>query len=107
MDFNGGELYYTKSINTDEAERLGNFLVEQDFFSGDKISVQIDKIDDVYQFRMVSKEGVEEKQENITMAQSFVMTISNQVFNDAPVNFHFCDEYFETKLEVPFPINGL
>ncbi|MBK6729777.1 MAG: hypothetical protein IPG60_02035 [Bacteroidetes bacterium] len=104
LDFNGGELYYTKAIDKEEANALGNYLVEQNFFSGDKISVQIDKVEEVYQFKMVSKEDAEANPENVTNAQSFAMSLSNEVFNGAPVNFYFCDSYFKTKLEIPFPI---
>lgn len=102
LEFNGGELYYTKSITEQEANDLGSFLVAEDFFAGDPISVLIDKADGVYEFKMVSKEGSENQEGNVVMAQSFSQTISSQVFNGAPVDFHFCDTYFNTKLEVPF-----
>lgn len=102
LEFNGDELFYTKAISKEEANKLGNFLMEQHFFTGNKISVQIDKIEGVYHFKMVSKEGSENSPENVANAQSFATSLSDQVFNGAPVNFHFCDAYFKTKLEVPF-----
>ncbi|MFN3940419.1 MAG: hypothetical protein ACK4IY_07510 [Chitinophagales bacterium] len=102
LEFNGGELYYTKTVTEEEANRLGTFLVSEGFFEGNPISVLLDKADSVYIFKMVAKEGAETQEGNVQIAQSFSQSISAHVFGGAPVDFHFCDAYFVTKLKVPY-----
>lgn len=100
--FNNADLYYTERITESEAIRLGEFLVADGVFAGDSISVQIDKEEDTYIFRMVSEEGTELNPENLTIAGYFTTQLSAQVFNHAPVDFHFCNARMETTKVVPF-----
>lgn len=100
--FNNADLYYTERITESEAIRLGEFLVADGVFAGDSISVQIDKEDDTYVFRMVSEEGTELNPENLTIAGYFTTQLSARVFNHAPVDFHFCNARMETTKVVPF-----
>ncbi|MBC8046363.1 MAG: hypothetical protein H7Y00_06170 [Fimbriimonadaceae bacterium] len=100
--FNEGELYYTENLTEEEATKLGNFLVDDGFFSGQEISIQIDKTNGTYIFRMVSKDGVEDDPNFITLAEEYTRRLSAEVFNNAPVDFHFCDTELKTKKEIRF-----
>lgn len=102
LTFNNGELYYTKNVTSEEADRLGNFLVADGFFGGDEISVQLDKQADTYLFRMASREGVEDSASFLNLAKIYTGRLSSEVFNGAPVDFHFCDTDLKTKKVVPF-----
>ena len=58
LEFNGGELYYTKNVNEAEARKLGEYLVNEKFFDGAKKTIQLDKSGDTYLFRAVVKGDV-------------------------------------------------
>ncbi len=100
LEFNNGELYYTEQVTKDQANKLGNFLVENKFFDGNAKSVQLTKSGEVFQFRMVVKEDAEKDSTTIGFAKLFAMMISMQVFDNKPVIVHFTDDQFKTKLEV-------
>jgi hypothetical protein len=102
LSFNNGELYFTQNVTESEALRLGNFLVEDGFFYGEKITVQLDKAEDTYLFRMVTTEGTEDNQDYIAEAKKSTGVLSKNVFHDAPVNFHICDDRLKTKTEIQF-----
>jgi hypothetical protein len=102
LTFNNGELFYTKNVTEDEANMLGKFLVADGFFSGDQISVQLDKKDDRYLFRMASREGVEDSANFLSLAKEYTGRLSTEVFNGAPVDFQFCDTHLKTKKEIPY-----
>lgn len=110
LTFNNGELYYTNNVTEAEANRLGEFLVQDGFFSGNTISVQLDKSGDTYLFRMVSQEGVENDPTYLALAEAYTGTLSEKIFNGSPVDFHFCDTSLKTKKEVkykPLPAGGM
>jgi hypothetical protein len=100
--FNNGELFYTDQVTESEATQLGEYLVQEGFFSGDTISIQIDKDKETYLFRMASQEGAETDSVSISLASMFTYQLSENVFAGAPVDFHFCDDKMKTKKVVPF-----
>ena len=71
LEFNGGELYYTPSVSEREAYRLGEYLVDSEFFNGELKTVQLDKTGNTYNFRMVIKKGIEKDEENIEIFKIF------------------------------------
>lgn len=99
LEFNKGELYFTEKVTKDEANKLGNFLVENKFFDGNEKSVQLTKNENVYQFRMVVKEGSEKDSTVIGFAKLFAMMMSMQVFDNQKVVVHFTDDSFKTIAE--------
>ena len=103
IEFNGGELYYTSSILTREAYKLGEYLVEVEFFDGERKTVEINKTDNTYEFKMVVKKGLEKDDEYIQLAKIFAVNLSDEVFNGNSVDIHFCDEYLKT-IRVIVPI---
>ena len=103
IEFNGGELYYTSSILTREAYKLGEYLEDIEFFDGERKTVQINKTGNTYEFRMVVKKGLEKDEEVIQLAKIFSIELSEDVFNGYAVDVHLCDEYLET-LRVVVPL---
>ena len=96
LEFNGGELYYTSSVTMEEANRLGDYLVEAGFFDGNEKTVQLTKAGSTYEFRMVIKKGLDEDEEYIAIAKIFAEELSRDVFNGDQVDIHFCDDQLKT-----------
>lgn len=96
LEFDGTEVYYTDNVTKDEAEKLGKFLVEQQFTDGKKKSVQFDKKDDLYLFRMVTKEGFKLDAEKKSLFKTFTNLISTHVVDGAEVEIQLCDNKFNT-----------
>ena len=96
LEFNGGELYYTSKITEREAYKLGEYLVDSEFFDGERKTVQIDRIGDTYEFRMVIKKGLEQDEEFIEIMKYSSKLLSQDVFNGYSVDMHLCDEYLNT-----------
>ncbi|MEA3267318.1 MAG: hypothetical protein U9P42_10315 [Candidatus Fermentibacteria bacterium] len=100
IEFNGGQLYYTTSVTAEEADRLGEFLIESGFYDGERKTVQLTKPGEVYEFRMAVREGVELDQNYVGSAVFFVYDLSENVFEGNPVAIHFCDTRMNTLLEI-------
>ena len=96
LEFNGGELYYTPSVSEREAYRLGEYLVDSEFFNGELKTVQLDKTGNTYNFRMVTKKGIEKDEEIIGIIKIFANDLSENVFNGFNVDIHLCDENLST-----------
>lgn len=96
LEFNGTDVYYTELVNEDEAQKLGEYLVESEFADGGSKSVQLSKRDSVYLFRMVIKEGIEKDSTNDLTFLAMTYALSMAVFDGAPVELEACDNTFET-----------
>lgn len=101
LSFNGVQLYYTSSITEDEANALGNYLIESEFADGEFKTVQINREGNTYEFRMVVKKGIEQDQEYTELGKLMAAEISASVFNGSQVDVHYCDEYLETLKVLP------
>jgi hypothetical protein len=96
LEFNGGELYYTANVTADEAQKLGDSLVEWGVFDGERKSVQLDKSDSTYQFRAVIKTELRNDKSYAKKLKLFAAQLSSEVFDEEPVEIHICDENFKT-----------
>jgi len=96
LTFNGGDLYYKVNVTKDEADKLGNWLVENEFFDGEEKSVQLDKKEGTYQVRMVVGEEFQEDEAYKAQVGIFATLIETSVFKGNNVEIHVCDENFET-----------
>ena len=96
LEFNKGELYYTSNVTEEEAKKLGNFLVKEEFFNGDKKSVQLDKANGTYEFRMVTQKGKENDPQMADLAKAFAQQMSKDLFGGAETVVHLCDENLKT-----------
>lgn len=91
------ELYYTDKVRKEEAEKLGNYLIESGFDSNDNTkTVQITKVGSTYQFRLVVMEGYEKDSEYLEIVKIFAKELSDKVFNGENVEIHLCDEFLIT-----------
>jgi hypothetical protein len=103
IKFDAGELYYTSTIEAREAYKLGEYLVDSGFFDENRKTVQINKTDETYEFRMIVKKGIEQDPDFIDIFKDFSRELSYYVFDEASVDMHLCDEYFNT-LRVVIPL---
>lgn len=96
LEFNGGELYYTKNVNEAETKKLGEYLVKEGFFDGVRKTVQLDKSGSTYQFRMVVQKEKQNDDATAEVMKTFAKEVSSAVFSNAPVEMHICDESLKT-----------
>lgn len=106
LKFNQGQLFYTSTVSESEAQKLGQYLIQQGFFDGKEKSIQLNKSGDIYQFRMVIKKGYEQDPNFINFAKQISQELSKDVFNDAPVEIHLCNQNLQT-LKTIGPISHL
>ncbi|MDD3741187.1 MAG: hypothetical protein PHH30_08095 [Bacteroidales bacterium] len=105
--FDSTELYYTDKVTEAEADLVGKYLQEQGFTEGDDTkTVQLTKEGDIYQFRMVVKEGYEKDEDYILIAETFAYNLSKDVFDGEEVEIHLCDTKLETLKVVKMPEMG-
>ncbi|MGI9036260.1 MAG: hypothetical protein ACR2GD_09510 [Pyrinomonadaceae bacterium] len=94
--FNGTEMYYTKNVTEAEARKLGNYMISVGFSNGQGKSVQLDKSGSTYQFRMVVIPEMQNNEQYLNVMKTAAAEISRNVFNNAPVEVHVCDNRFKT-----------
>lgn len=96
LEFNGGEVYYTKNSNEADAKKLGDYLVKEGFFDGKPKTVQLDKSGSTYQVRMVIQKEKQNDQATSDSLKEFSTQISKDVFGNAATEIHICDEELKT-----------
>lgn len=96
INVNGLQLFYTNNITSAEANNLCKYLIDCGFADGSTKSVQIDKQNSIYLFRMVTKENLNESNKISNAIKLFPNEISTLAFDGKPVEVQFCDKYFKT-----------
>lgn len=96
LEYNGGELYYTDDVTKEDADKLGKYLVEKEYFDGQKKSVQLDKEGGIYQVKMVIQKEKQEDKEVLDAMKIFAGQISEDVFGGAATEIHVADDKLET-----------
>lgn len=104
LQYDGTDVYYTEKVSKADAEKLGDFLVKNEFTDGKEKSVQLTKVDSTgnYAFRMVTSKEYQENDSYKLLFKVFAKQISDSVFNGKPVDFHVCDDTFKTLKAIPF-----
>jgi hypothetical protein len=102
LTFNGGDLYYAPPVKEIEAKKLGEYLTQGKFFDGSPKSVQIKKRGDIWEFRMVVKQGYEKDEKLIENMKEVAAELSENVFGGGPVDIHLCDSSLKTRRVVKF-----
>jgi hypothetical protein len=97
----GNELYYTSTVTTDEAQRLADFLNDKIVTPEWKATFQLRKAGEVYELRLVVKEGAEKDEAKILSFRALGVLVSAEVFNQAPVEVHLCDQNLKTIKVLP------
>lgn len=97
--FKKGDLYYIKPVTDVQADSLGAFLTETGFFNDDQnVSMQItfnSKIEKpTYELRAITDKEINEDIKSAFKLQALL--ISLRVFEGEPLDFHLCDDQFNT-----------
>lgn len=103
LEFQGSSLFYKPPVTKAEALKLGNYLVTTKFFGQTPHKCQLKKSGRTYEFRVVTKKGVEHDEQVIADFRVFARTLSANVFDGAEVDFHMCDHDFRT-IRVVIPL---
>lgn len=95
LTFNGTEVYYNDGVTIEQAQKLGEYLIESKFTDGTYKSVQLVKDDTTGNliFRMIINKNIDKNDE---MFKDFSQSISKDIFNGQPVDMHLCDNKFKT-----------
>jgi len=95
LTFDGTEVYYNDGVTIEQAQKLGEYLIESKFTDGSEKSVQLVKDDTTGNliFRMIINKTVDK---NDVMFKDFAQSISKDIFNGKPVDMHLCDNKFKT-----------
>lgn len=105
LEYEGSGLFYTSAVTETQARKLGDYLLQNGFFQkGRSGSVQLNKQDGIYQFRMVVKEKAAQDMEFIKNAGIFAAQLSRHVFDSEQVETHLCNNEFKTLQTVTFQI---
>lgn len=104
LQYGKTEVYYTSKINKKEAEKLGDFLVSSGFAGENEKSVQLFKNTENgnYEFRMVTTKEAAESETYEAIFKIYAKQISDSVFQQKPVDFHVCDNTFNTLKVIEF-----
>ncbi len=96
LTFNGTDVYYNDGVTVEQAQKLGEYLIESEFTDGTEKSVQLVKEETTgnFVFRMVVSNDIDESNDMIIKA--YAQALSKDVFNDKPVDMHLCDNKFKT-----------
>ena len=105
LEFNATQVYYTSNVTENEATKLGEFLIREEFADGVEKTIQLDKENDIYQFRMVAIDTVINNEEWTPVFKSFLSDIKIDLFSDSNVELHLCDDNLETVQVVKFEAN--
>lgn len=104
LQYGKTEVYFTSKVEKKEAEKLGDFLVSSGFAGENEKSVQLSKNDKNgnYEFRMVTTKEAAESDSYEAIFKVYAKQISDSVFQQKPVDFHVCDNTFNTLKVIAF-----
>ncbi|MFK8061042.1 MAG: hypothetical protein AB8B78_13250 [Polaribacter sp.] len=104
LQYQKTEVYYTDKVEKADAEKLGDFLVKSKFADENEKSIQLskDEKNGNYQFRMVTTKKAAESDSYKAIFKIYAKQISDSVFNKQPVDFHICDNTFNTLKVISF-----
>jgi hypothetical protein len=106
IKLNGGsQLFYTSNVTEAEARKLADYLNEVTENAPNAGTFQLNKRGDVYEVRMVVKDGVADDTSNDALMQLWGLGLSIKVFDKAPVEVHLCDRQLKTIRVLP-PLGG-
>jgi hypothetical protein len=94
--FNAAELFYTAGVTEGEARRLGQYLMDADFFNANPKLAQLNRVGDRYELRLNVKRGTELAPELIETFQRMANDLSEEVFDRSTVSVDLCDSVIGT-----------
>ncbi len=90
LTFNGSTLFYKPPVTEVEANRLGRFLVAGQWL-GEGYQVAIAKSGSTYEYYLKIQPGAEHNQKYIKAWEVLSDQLSANIFGDAPVDIHLCN----------------
>ncbi|WP_298426802.1 hypothetical protein [uncultured Kordia sp.] len=91
------EIRYTKNVTLEEVEKLKSFLLEYGFSDNDnRKTVELDKENDTYIFKMVLAEEKLKNESTVTLLKLFGGEMAKIAFDNQPLKVHMCDELMNT-----------
>jgi hypothetical protein len=96
----GGNLYYTDRVTTDEADRVGQYLVRHGFYKAGLIDARLARDGAVYQIQLVTPLA-HPQEEQYAGCEVLAAGLSDDVLAGAGVEVHVCDRVFRPNLVVP------
>ncbi|HFS66612.1 MAG TPA: hypothetical protein ENK67_00145 [Flavobacteriia bacterium] len=91
------QIFYTNKVNKEETQKLADYLIKSKFADDKNIkTIEFDKENNNYLFRMVVYKGAEKNEANITLLGQFAKELSKNVFENKPVILHMCDDQLNT-----------
>jgi hypothetical protein len=102
LAFKQGELYYTDPVTEAAARAVGEYLVQQDYFSDErKASVQLALEDGIYRLRFVVKPGFADDSVILFHFGRIGHSISHEVLSGQPTEVALVDEQLKPIKVVP------
>jgi hypothetical protein len=79
-----------------EARKLADYLNKVVDKAPNPVTFQLNKRGDVYEVRLVVKDGVAADEGQVALFRLLGAVLSEQVFDKAPVEIHLCDRLLAT-----------
>ena len=103
LEFNGGEIYYTRSVTEADVRKLGDYLVKQGVFDGTTRAMQLNKTGSTFEVRVIVKKGTENNAALTDFFKALGKDLRDNVFKGSTVVVHVCDEKFTTLRVISIP----
>ncbi len=98
LTFQKGELFYSKNVKKEVAQKLGEFLLETKVFDNKtRKSIQFDKKGDTYIIKMVIKKSFLNKKSFEVQLKNYGKALSTSVFGGKALDLHLTDDHFKTQ----------
>ncbi|MGN6568817.1 MAG: hypothetical protein ACTHJ0_12725 [Flavipsychrobacter sp.] len=95
--FGNTDIYYTSSVTTSEVDALGDYFIKTGLDkNGQHKTTKLDKSGNTYEVSVVVKKGLELDQQYMDVLKKYAAYISHDVFNNAPLEIHVCDNHLKT-----------
>lgn len=115
LNFDNGRIFFDKTVSIDIATRLGDYFLLMGVFLKQNKEFKLTKNNGTYQVKM-SYEGTDSNNYDfVIMCENAIVELSNNVFNQASVEYHICDNSFnvlkviniEDKYTFKNPLNNI
>ncbi len=105
LKFDAGEVYYQAPVTEQDANKLGEFLLENDFFDSTPKTVQLLKKDGQLQVRFVVVPEAAHQIETQKVFRLLGGFISQLVFDSQAIEVHITDAKLTTLYALSIPAN--
>jgi hypothetical protein len=96
----GTEIRYTKNVIPKDVEKLKEFLIESGFSDDTRKTIELDRENTTYIFKMVIDRYRLKSESTIGILTMMKQELSKEVFSGLPVKIHACDELMNTLKEI-------